>query len=85
MKVILNSLVILIATLPGLLSGCGLSGARAELLHVDGEWYFFRAWGGRDLRLKATEETRKEPDLEPGDQVQLYYTNDGCLRFITRP
>lgn len=77
--------MIIVATLSGLLSGCGLDGARVEFLRADGDWYFFRDWSDRDLRLKATEETRKEPDLQPGDQVQIYYTEDGFVQYITRP
>lgn len=77
--------MIIAATLSGWLSGCGLDGARVEFLRADGDWYFFRDRSDRDVRLKATEETRKEPDLQPGDQVQIYYTNDGVVRFITKP
>ena len=67
------------------LGGCGLHGARAELVRIDGDDYLFKEWGGKELRLKGDKHTRKEPDLKPGDQVQVYYTEDGLAKFIVRP
>lgn len=67
------------------LAGCGLHGVRAAFLQAEGDCYVFRTWGGSDLRLQATKQTRTEPDLQPGDQVQLYYTDDGVVLFITKP
>ena len=66
-------------------SGCGLQGTRAEFLGPEGEYYIFRDWSGRELRLKGHKNLRKEPDLMEGDQVQVYYTEEGLVQFIARP
>ena len=72
-------------TLACALCGCGLHGARAEFIRTEADYYIFKSWQGRELRLKADDRTRKEPDLKPGDQVQLYYSDEGLVQFIVRP
>jgi hypothetical protein len=67
------------------LMGCGLHGSRAQFVAIEGEHFIFKDWAGRELRLKDDERTRKEPDLKPGDEVQLYYTDDGVVKFIVKP
>jgi hypothetical protein len=77
--------LILILVMMAVLCGCGLHGTRAEFIRVDGEYYIFEDWHGQALRLKVNERTRKEPDLQPGDDVQIYYSDDGLAQFIVKP
>jgi hypothetical protein len=65
------------------LFGCGLDMIRGTLVAIEGDMYIVRDADGQERRVRADDSTRKD-DVEPGDQVRVYATEDGYMTNIQK-
>lgn len=64
-------------------AGCGLDRVKGTLVRIDGEHYVLKERNENERTFHVDSRTHKDV-VQPGDEVQVYLTQDGHAEFIQR-